>query len=90
MVVKHCLHTVYTFIGTELCYRLLECDCSILRINTTTEEWRLLGCYAMWFLQEPHGVTSQKTPFFIVTAVKTSNLTTLLLFNKSMHNTEKF
>jgi hypothetical protein len=25
--------------------------------------------------QEPHGVTSQKTPFFIVTAVKTSNLT---------------
>jgi hypothetical protein len=29
------------------------------------------------FLQEPHGVTSQKTPFFIVTAVKTSNLTGL-------------
>jgi hypothetical protein len=27
------------------------------------------------FLQEPHGVTSQKTPFFIVTVVKTSNLT---------------
>jgi hypothetical protein len=27
------------------------------------------------FLQEPHGVTSQKTPFSIVTAVKTSNLT---------------
>jgi hypothetical protein len=26
------------------------------------------------FLQEPYGVTSQKTPFFIVTAVKTSNL----------------
>jgi hypothetical protein len=26
-------------------------------------------------LQEPHGVTSQKTQFFIVTAVKTSNLT---------------
>jgi hypothetical protein len=25
--------------------------------------------------QEPHSVTSQKTPFFIVTAVKTSNLT---------------
>jgi hypothetical protein len=24
------------------------------------------------FLQEPHGVISQKTPFFIVTAVKTS------------------
>jgi hypothetical protein len=29
----------------------------------------------MYFLQEPHGVTTQKTPFFIVTAVNTSNLT---------------
>jgi hypothetical protein len=27
------------------------------------------------FLQEPRGTTSQKTEFFIVTAVKTSNLT---------------
>jgi hypothetical protein len=27
------------------------------------------------FLQQPHGVTSQKTSFFIVTAVKTSNRT---------------
>jgi hypothetical protein len=26
------------------------------------------------FLQEPHGVISQKTAFFIVTAAKTSNL----------------
>jgi hypothetical protein len=25
--------------------------------------------------EAPHGVTTQKTPFFIVTAVKTSNLT---------------
>jgi hypothetical protein len=25
-------------------------------------------------IQEPHGITYQKTPFFIVTAVKTSNL----------------
>jgi hypothetical protein len=32
------------------------------------------------FLQEPHGVTTQKTPFFIVTAVKTSNLTSYVLF----------
>jgi hypothetical protein len=30
------------------------------------------------FLQEPHGITTQKTPFFIVTAVKTSNLTGFL------------
>jgi hypothetical protein len=29
------------------------------------------------FLQEPHGVTTQKTPFLIVTAVETSNLTCL-------------
>jgi hypothetical protein len=27
------------------------------------------------FLQAPHGVTSQKIPFFLVAAVKTSNLT---------------
>jgi hypothetical protein len=25
--------------------------------------------------EEPHGVTTQKTPFFVVTAAKTSNLT---------------
>jgi hypothetical protein len=30
------------------------------------------------FLQEPHGVTSQKTAFFIVISVKTSNPTQLL------------
>jgi hypothetical protein len=41
------------------------------------EEWSLLGCYAVWILQEPHGVTSQKTIFFIVTAVNTSDLTQL-------------
>jgi hypothetical protein len=28
-----------------------------------------------WFLQEPHGAISQKTAFFIATAVKISNLT---------------
>jgi hypothetical protein len=32
--------------------------------------------------QEPHGVTTQKTPFFIVTAVKTSNLTVQNEFTK--------
>jgi hypothetical protein len=30
-----------------------------------------------WFTQNLHGATSQKTAFFIVTAVKTSNLTTI-------------
>jgi hypothetical protein len=33
------------------------------------------GSSKIRFLQEPHGVTTQKTPFFIVTAVKTSTLT---------------
>jgi hypothetical protein len=42
-----------------------------LKTERGHEEWCLLGCYAV----EPHGVTTQKTPFFIVTAVKTSNLT---------------
>jgi hypothetical protein len=32
------------------------------------------------FLQGPHDVTSQKTPFFIVTAVKTSNITICVRF----------
>jgi hypothetical protein len=36
------------------------------------------------FLQEPHGVTTQKTPFFIVTAVKTSNLTNTILVTLMM------
>jgi hypothetical protein len=31
------------------------------------------------FLQEPHSVTSQKTAFFLVTAVKASNLTMCIL-----------
>jgi hypothetical protein len=50
------------------------------------EECRLLGCYAVWlvrndvseerrFLQQPHVVASQKTAFFVVIAVKISNLT---------------
>jgi hypothetical protein len=30
--------------------------------------------YLQYILQEPCGVTSQKTPFFVVTVVKTSNL----------------
>jgi hypothetical protein len=32
------------------------------------------------FLQEPQGVTSQKTPNFIVTVVKTSNLTKVKVY----------
>jgi hypothetical protein len=40
-----------------------------------TSNGRTLNSSETRFLQEPHGVTSQKTAFFIVTAVKTSNLT---------------
>jgi hypothetical protein len=43
--------------------------------NKSSEEFRLPGCYAVWLLlQEPHGVTYQKTVFFTVTAMKTLNL----------------
>jgi hypothetical protein len=34
----------------------------------------ILVCDTLWFIQEPHGVISQKTTFFIVTAVRTSDL----------------
>jgi hypothetical protein len=44
---------------------------SIIRVTKIGE----LGKLAVTSNQEPHDVTSQKTAFFIVTAVKTSNLT---------------
>jgi hypothetical protein len=37
--------------------------------------WRCLIPPKLRFLQRPHGVTSRMTPFFMVTAVKTSNVT---------------
>jgi hypothetical protein len=37
--------------------------------------WRRYVLPKRRFLQEPYGITSQKTAFFIVTTVKTSNLT---------------
>jgi hypothetical protein len=42
---------------------------------TVTSNRRTLRRNTKWFLQEPHGVISQKTPFFIVTVVETSILT---------------
>jgi hypothetical protein len=38
-----------------------------------------------WFLQEPHGVTSQKATFFIGTAVKTSNLAEYCYIDVKIH-----
>jgi hypothetical protein len=37
------------------------------------------------FVQEPHGVTSQMTAFFIVAAVKTSNLSYFVRLNIAVH-----
>jgi hypothetical protein len=42
------------------------------------------------FLQEPHGVTSQETPFFIVTAVKTPNFTGYLCLQYMNRSSERF
>jgi hypothetical protein len=47
-----------------------ERNASIIRVTRICELGTTLA-----YLAEPDGVTSQKTPFFIVTAVRTSNLT---------------
>jgi hypothetical protein len=48
-----------------LCSLSLSVECKIWGFHGGDyEEWCLLGCYAVWFLQDPHGVTTQKTPFF--------------------------
>jgi hypothetical protein len=52
-----------------------ELSSSIIMVTRIGE----LGTYR--FLQEPHGVRSQKTALFIVTAVKTTNLTTIIYFH---------
>jgi hypothetical protein len=51
------------------------------------------GSCGSGFFQEPHGVTSQKTSFFIVTAVRISNPTELQLIRlrssaNDLHNVE--
>jgi hypothetical protein len=59
-----------------------ELSTSFIRVTRIGEIGTMLAVTSNWhtppkcqFLQKPHGVTSQKMPFFIVTAVKTSNLT---------------
>jgi hypothetical protein len=37
----------------------------------------------VFWVVTPCGITTQKTPFFIVTAVKTSNLTVILKFSRN-------
>jgi hypothetical protein len=43
-------------------------------LAVTSNRWKCQVRPKRRFLQEPHGITSQKTAFFIVTAVKTSSL----------------
>jgi hypothetical protein len=52
-----------------------ERSASIISLTINGERGIMLPVNVRPFLQEPHGVTSQKTTFFIVTAVETSNLT---------------
>jgi hypothetical protein len=52
----------------------------------TTTFWRQYVPPKRPFFHEPHGVTSQKTAFFIVTAVKTSNLPTEIVLNPTPVN----
>jgi hypothetical protein len=47
-----------------------ECITFLIRVKQYIPQKR-------WFLQQPHNITSQKMAFFIVTTVKTSNLTYL-------------
>jgi hypothetical protein len=49
-----------------------EMLCHVALVRTNISEERQ-------FLQEPHSITSQKMAFFIVTAVKTSNLIQYIL-----------
>jgi hypothetical protein len=46
--------------------------------QAATSNRRTLRRNTKLLLQEPQGITTQKTPFFIVTAVKTSNLTKII------------
>jgi hypothetical protein len=74
----HIAKSLYFLWGTLARYAvIMRCDW----LCGTLYKWRMvssgmLRCVAIVrTLQEPHSVTSQKTPFFIVTAVKTSNPT---------------
>jgi hypothetical protein len=60
---------------TQAARRLLVAACVVSSSpNLVTLMKKAPGSSETSVLQEPHGITSQKTPFFIVTTVKTSNL----------------
>jgi hypothetical protein len=54
-----------------------ESGASFIRVTKIGELGTTQAATSNRRTQEPHGVTTPKTPFFIVTAVKTSNLTCL-------------
>jgi hypothetical protein len=68
---------MYNRVGTVVVQRLvntLSDECCLL-------EWRRHIRLKCQFIINPHGATSQKMAFFIITEVKTSNLTTASLLN---------
>jgi hypothetical protein len=65
-------------VRTDLSEELRASIISVIRIGPSspilvTLMKEALSSSETSFLKEPHGVISQKTPFFIVTAVKTSS-----------------
>jgi hypothetical protein len=69
-----------------------ELSASIIRVTRICELWITLAVTSnrctlrrktkCRFLQKPHGVISRKTAFFILTAVKTSDLTSTYCFTR--------
>jgi hypothetical protein len=67
-----------TLVSTDVSEELVTSIIRVTRIGvlgTLANGWRRYVPPKRLFLQAPHGVTSHKTAFFIVTAVKTSDLT---------------
>jgi hypothetical protein len=81
-------------VRTEVSEELSASIISVTRIGILIHRflspcwWRCYVPSKCLLLQEPHDVTSQKTPFFIVTAVKTTSLTKLysLYISKASYN----
>jgi hypothetical protein len=57
-----------------------ECRAFIMRVKRIGELRKTLAVISNWCTLLSYGVTFKKTAFFIVTAVKTSNLTLFLVF----------